>query len=396
MRLNIGTSTLADPAAALASAAKDALAASKSPVLAFVFATYEYAPAEVASAANRELDALPWAGAITPAILVSPRALPRATACIVPRGLAVGVIDCARMRVRIGTSSCTSSDWREAGRRAARDALVGMPLPPADRSRAMFLFADTDSCDAAEALHGAVSVAGAGIAWSGGGTGASEAGVVSARFAHGRGVDEHVVAVTLDCHSRVGIGMKHGWQPTGAPAMVTQANGCMLERLEHRPAFEIYRAAAEERGERVDDHHFAAFAMTHPLGIPQADGEYLIRDPIATDASGALRFMASVPDGALVRVMEGTPEMLVQAARVAAKAARDDAGAPLGGALVFDCVSRYLMLRDRLSDEVAACQTALGDDVPVLGCLTFGEVGAFGARMPQFHNKSMVVVALPA
>ncbi len=396
MRLNIGTSTLADPAAALASAARDALGVCESPVLAFVFSTYDYAPAEVAAAAKRAFGALPWAGAVTPAILVSSGALPRGTACIVPRGVAVGVIDCARMRVRVGSSRSPCSDAREAGRHAARDALVDMPLPPADRSRAIVLFSDTEACDAAEALHGAVSVAGAGIAWCGGGTGASEAGVSSARFAHGRPFDEHVVAVTLDCHSRVGIGMKHGWQPTGAPAMVTQANGCMLERLEHRPALEIYRGAAEERGSGGDDEHFASFAMTHPLGIPQADGEYLIRDPVSADASGALRFMASVPDGALVRVMEGTPEMLVQAARDAAKAARDDAGAPLGGALVFDCVSRYLLLRDRLNDEVAACQAALGDDVPVLGCLTFGEVGAFGARMPQFHNKSMVVVALPA
>jgi hypothetical protein len=140
----------------------------------------------------------------------------------------------------------------------------------------------------------------------------------------------------------------------------------------------------------------ASFAMTHPLGIPQADGEYLIRDPLSVDEAGALRFMSSVPDGALVRVMEGTPSMLVEAARVAASVAREDAGAPLGGALVFDCVSRYLMLGDRLNDELAACRGALGPDVPVLGCLTFGEVGAFGARTPQFHNKTMVVLALPA
>ena len=396
MRLNIGTSTLADPAAALAAAARKALEASTSPVLAFVFSTYDYAPAEVASAAERELGALPWAGAITPAILVSPREKPQPRACILPRGIAVGVIDCERMRVRVGGSGAPPCEAREAGRRAARAALVDMPLPPADRSRAIILFSDTELCDAAEALHGALSVAGAGIAWCGGGTGASSTGIAAARFAHGRPFDEYVVAVTLDCHARVGIGMKHGWQPTGAPAMVTRASGCMLERLEHRPALEIYRAAAEERGERMDGDHFGTFAMTHPLGIPQADGEYLIRDPLSADASGALRFMATVPDGALVRVMEGTPEMLVEAGRVAAVAARDDAGAPLGGALVFDCVSRYLMLGDRRGDEIAACQAALGDDVPVLGCLTFGEVGAFGARMPQFHNKSMVVVALPA
>ena len=178
--------------------------------------------------------------------------------------------------------------------------------------------------------------------------------------------------------------------------MVTAAHGCLLERLEHRPAFEIYRAAAEERGEHVGAEKFASFAMTHPLGIPQANGEYLIRDPVAVEATGSLRCMANVPDGALVRVMEGTPAMLVEAAHVAAAMAREDAGAPLGGALVFDCVTRYLMLGDRLGEELAACRGALGPEVPVLGCLTFGEVGAFGARMPQFHNKTMVVLALPA
>lgn len=388
MRLNIGTSTLADPDAAIAAAARVALAASTSPALALLFSTFEYAPGAVSTAATRELGRVPWAGVVTPAILAGPK--------VIPRGVAVGVIDCDRMRVRVGASGPNGSDARDAGRRAARSALTAMPLPPADRSRAMLIFSDTESFDAAEVVHGALSVAGAGIAWSGGGTGASSAGAPSARFAHGHAFDDHVVAVTLDCHARVGVGIKHGWQPTGPPAMVTRANGCMLERLEHRPAFEIYRAAAEERGERVGTEQFASFATTHPLGIPQADGEYLIRDPLSVDDAGALRFMASVPDGALVRVMEGTPAMLVEAAHVAASMARADAAAPLGGALVFDCVSRYMMLGDRLHEELAACRDALGADVPVLGCLTFGEVGAFGARMPQFHNKTMVVLALPA
>jgi hypothetical protein len=388
MRLNVGTSTLADPAAAVSAAARSALGASTSPALALLFSTFEYAPAAVSAAAQRELADVPWAGVVTPAILAGQH--------IMARGVAVGVIDCERMRVRVGASGQRGTDVRDAGRRAARNALVDMPLPPADRSRAMLLFTDTENCDAAETVHGALSVAGAGIAWSGGGTGACDVGAPSARFAHRSAFDDHAVAVTLDCHARVGVGIKHGWQPTGPPAMVTRAHGCVLERLEHRPAFEIYRAAAQERGQDVRAEDFASFAMARPLGIPQADGEYLIRDPLAVDEAGALRFMASVPDGALVRVMEGTPAMLVAAARIAATMAREDAGAPLGGALVFDCVSRYLMLGDRLGEELAACRGALGPDVPVLGCLTFGEVGAFGARLPQFHNKTMVVLALPA
>jgi hypothetical protein len=177
--------------------------------------------------------------------------------------------------------------------------------------------------------------------------------------------------------------------------MVTRAVGPVVERLEDRTAFAIYRAAALELGHDVAPEDFDAFAMMHPLGIPQANGEYLIRDPVSIDERGALRFMAALPDGALVRVMEGTPAMLVEAARIAAHTAREDAGGPPGGALVFDCISRYVLLRDRLGEEIAACQEGLGELVPLFGCLTFGEVGAFGARMPQFHNKTMVVVALP-
>ena len=388
MRLHIGTSTHADGQAAAYAAVRSALAGCAAPALALVFATFDYPAEAVVEAVQRELGAVPWAGAVTPAILVGSH--------IMQRGVAVGVIDCDRVRVRVGAAGPMSGDAREAGRRAAREALSSMPLPPADRSRAMLLFSATEGCDAAEMLHGALSVAGSGIAWCGGGTGSVEPAEHSAQFAHGSVLRDHVVAVTLDCPSRVGVGIKHGWQPTGSPAMVTRAQGRVLERLEHRPAFEIYQEAAEERGLRIDAPEFARFAMTHPLGIPQADGEYLIRDPLAVDAAGALSFLASVPDGALVRVMEGTPKMLFEAARVAASVARADAGGHIGGALVFDCISRYLMLGDRLTEELAACQGALGAEVPVLGCLTFGEVGAFGSRMPQFHNKTMVVLAFPA
>jgi hypothetical protein len=373
---------------AVAHAARTALARCTSPALALVFSTFDYPPDEVAAALNDELGALPWAGSVTAAILHGRRVL--------ERGVAVGVIDSDEVRVRVGAAGPVSADARAAGRGAALSALKDMPLPPSDRSRAMILFTCTRGGGAAEALGGAVSVAGAGIAWSGGGTGDFDGGDRAAQFADGRALRDHVVAITLDCHSRVGAGVQHGWQPTGSPAMVTQAVGAVVERLEHRPAFEIYRASAEQRGETVSTEAFAAFAMTHPLGIPQADGEYLIRDPLSVDAAGAIHLVAGVPDGALVRVMEGTPASLAAAARVAAGMARADAGGALGGALVFDCVSRFLMLGDRLGDELAACQDALGDEVPLLGCLTFGEVGAFGPRMPQFHNKTMVVLALPA
>jgi hypothetical protein len=387
MHLRIGTGL--DPGAgeAVGAAARAALAGCSAPAIALVYSTFDYPPSEVAAAVNRELGAVPWAGMRTRAILRDRE--------LVKRGIAIGIIDSDQIRVRVGVGGPLSADARAAGSSAARNALADMPLPPPNRSRAMILLSDVTGGDPSEAVHGAVDVAGAGIAWTGGGAAGGEGDPRGVLFAKGCALHDHVVAIALDGHGRLGAGVRHGWQPTGAPAMVTRAKGPVIERLEHRPAIDIYRATAGAE-QAMNGDAFIPFATTHPLGIPQADGEYLIRDPLSVDASGAIHFVAGIHDGALVRVMDGTPDMLTAAARLAASVAREDAGGALGGALVFDCVSRYEMLGDRMGEELAMCHGALGADVPLLGCLTAGEVGAFGPRMPQFHNKTMVVLALPA
>jgi hypothetical protein len=57
-------------------------------------------------------------------------------------------------------------------------------------------------------------------------------------------------------------------------------------------------------------------------------------------------------------------------------------------ALVFDCVSRSLLLRNS-SEEVAVVREALGS-LPFVGFLTFGEVAPYN-DVPLFHNKSLVI-----
>ena len=85
MRLRIGTSTHADVHGAVSAAARSALGGAKAPAVALVFTTYEYPAEAVALAAQHELGPIPWAGVVTPAILADRR--------VVPRGVAVGVID---------------------------------------------------------------------------------------------------------------------------------------------------------------------------------------------------------------------------------------------------------------------------------------------------------------
>ena len=105
MRLRIGTSTETDAGAALAAAAGSALAASSSPAFALVFSTFDYPAEEVALAAGEALGSTPWAGVVTPAIL--------ADGHVMRSGIAVGVLDCERMRVRVGAPGPSGNDDRQ-------------------------------------------------------------------------------------------------------------------------------------------------------------------------------------------------------------------------------------------------------------------------------------------
>jgi hypothetical protein len=264
------------------------------------------------------------------------------------------------------------------------------------RHRAAILLPDALTGNAADVVRGAAEEAGTGITWAGGGAGDNLRFVRTAQYAFGRALHDHVVAVVIDSRRRLGVGIRHGWHPYGPPSLVTRALGASILELDYERAFDVYRRTAERRGDLVSPANFAQFAVSHPLGIPQADGEHVIRDPLSVGEDGSLRCVAEVPDGSLVRVMEGDEEALLRAAQAAASEARAATEGRLGGALVFDCVSRSLLLGEATRDELTALRKGIGSDVPLIGCLTFGEVAVLGAGVPQLHNKTVVVLGLPA
>ncbi len=373
--------------AAAAEAAGAALRGVAEPALAIALSAPGYEGPELALALSHELGSIPWVGCSAPAVF--------AGSALMREGLVLGVISSGEAYVGVGVAGPVSRDPIHAGAAAVARALDQMPARRPGRSRTLLLFVNAASGKGAEVVRGAVREGGAGVTWAGGGAGGDNLGPAhSALYARGAAFTDNAVAAALDLPGAVGVGMRHGWRPYGPPLMVTRSCGAVTAELEYEPAFELYRRIADRQGDTVSLESFASFAMTHPLGIPQADGDHVIRDPLSVEPDGALRFVTEVPDGSLVRLMQGTPKALLLAAREAADSARQQAGASPGGALVFDCVSRYLMLGEGFAEEVESFRAALGQ-APMMGCLSFGEIGALGSGVPQFHNKTAVVLALP-
>ncbi|RUO89917.1 hypothetical protein D7Y11_27840 [Corallococcus sp. AB018] len=387
MRIQIGKSRSADCTAAAREASQEALRGADAPSFALVLCTDQYDAVALASAVGAQLGDIPWAGCCAAGVFAGTELL--------LQGLVIAVFRGGDFRVGVGMGGPVSVSPRAAGRAAVAEAVSKLPPKPPGYRRTLFVLPDALSGNSTEVVRGAQQEAGAGIRWAGGGAGNNVRFVKTAQFTHGHAYQDQVVVIAFDALEPLGVGIQHGWSPYGPPSQVTKARGSTAVELDYERAFEVYRHTAESRGDALDAQSFPRFAMTHPLGIPQANGEFVIRDPLTVEPDGSVRFIAEVPDGSLVRVMEGKRTDLLDAAGSAATLAREATPGTLGGAVVFDCVSRYLLLGEGVRDELARFQDALGEDVPVVGCLTLGEVGAMGGGVPQFHNKTAVVVALP-
>ncbi|MFB1484330.1 FIST signal transduction protein [Corallococcus sp. RDP092CA] len=388
MRIQIGKSRSAECTTAAREASQEALRGADAPAFALVLCTDQYDAAALASAVGAALGDIPWAGGCAAGVFAGTELL--------LQGLVIALFLGGDFRVGVGMGGPVSVSPRAAGRAAVAEAFGRLPPKPPGYRRMLFVLPDALSGNPTEVVRGAQQEAGAGVRWAGGGAGNDVRFVKTAQFTRGHAYQDQVVVIALDAQSPFGVGLQHGWSPYGPPSHVTKARGPTAVELDYECAFEVYRHTAERRGDALDAQRFPRFAMTHPLGIPQANGEFVIRDPLAVEPDGSVRCIAEVPDGSLVRVMEGRRAELLDAAGRAATQARESTPGPLGGAVVFDCVSRYLLLGEEgVRDELSRFQDALGAGVPVVGCLTLGEVGAMGGGAPQFHNKTSVVVALP-
>lgn len=388
MRLTTGSSSDSDPFLAAAEAVRAALRDVSQPVLAFVFATPGYDLEVLTRALASTLVNVPWAGQQSAGVFTANHFL--------ERGLVVAIISGKDVHAAVGCAGGVDANPREAGTRAVANALEKLGSS-AEREawRTIVLMAEGRQARVDAILRGAVSEAGSLVTWAGGGVGSNLDPALGAEFAHNQVLHDHAVAAVLETVRPAGVGLQHGWQPYGPLLMVTHAKKNVVFEIDFDNAFEVYRRIANHRGDAVTRETFATFAATHPFGIPQADGAMIIRDPLRVDNDGSIHCVGEVPQGALVRVMHGDADSMVASA-VAAGAAARTAVDTLVGAIVFDCVTRYTVLGPaRRHEELAALRAGIGATIPIVGCLSFGEIGAPGGGVPKYHNKAALVLALP-
>lgn len=215
---------------------------------------------------------------------------------------------------------------------------------------------------------------------------------------------DSVVGLGLTGDFKIGIGVKHGWIPVGAPMKVTKSEGGVLHEVNGMPAIKIYEDYfGVEEASVLKTETLAKLAITYPLGLKvEGNDEMLIRDPLTVDQNGSITCAAEIPEGSEVRLMIGSIEEAVKVSKIAAKGALEQLeGATPKAIIVFNCIARSKLFGQRSGEEISAIQEVLGREVPLIGFYTYGEQAPMNGEVKNinqcnsaFHNETVVIAVL--
>lgn len=196
-----------------------------------------------------------------------------------------------------------------------------------------------------------------------------------------------------------GLDTKHGWKPLGKPRVVTNSSSNIVYEIEGVPAVKIYEQYFSADTPKLRQE-LKYISTLYPIGIYlPGEQEYLLRNLLSIKDNGSLAFQGDVPEGSQIRLMIGTKESCLNAARQAAKEVRASLlGRNPKFVFVFDSISRYILLGREAKKELEIIKEILGEDTPIIGIYTYGEHAPLKALnylgRTHFHNQSITILGI--
>ena len=203
-------------------------------------------------------------------------------------------------------------------------------------------------------------------------------------------------AVILEILSKkpLGIGVRHGWKPTGEKMRVTASEGMRLTGLNGAPAKEVFMEYAAATKQSLDVNNPIPFFLHNILGIETEQG-FKLRVPLSIEEDGSIMFASDIPNGTIISFMAIEAEGSKNAAQEATTMAINNLkGNKPSVALFFDCVATRLRLGNRFENELEQVKETLGD-INYAGCNTYGQIARVNGQFSGFHNCTAVVCVIP-
>lgn len=368
MKADVGFSTLEDEKKAGKEAIESATESIEEPDLTLLFTTEIYEQSKVFDSIKEEISDSKIVGFCGGGI-ISPEG-------ILKEGIGVGVLKGESLQVETVLEEGLDDAPHDTGIR------VGEKLKENFDSGTIILLPDGFVPNLSEVVRGVYDAMGPNFNYIGGGTGDNLKFFKTFQFTEA-GITSGAISAAVLSGPEIGTSLGHGWKPRKEPLTITETEGKKILEIDGRPAFEVY----SERLGDISLDEFEEYGMKHPLGIADMAGNYTIRDPISVDEDKNIDLVTEMPEGSVVYIMESDMDELIDKAGKVAREAKKEVPEPKFG-LLFDCISRTLLMEDKFQNELKSIEKSIGEDVPILGALSFGEIGSY-SDVPLFHNKTV-------
>jgi hypothetical protein len=261
-----------------------------------------------------------------------------------------------------------------------------------DGYRTLFVFVDAFSQRITDYIEGLFRIYGIEINYVGGGAGSLELVQKPCILTNEGLLSDAAVMAAFKFKS--GVGVKHGWDKLYGSFKVTKSEKNILQMLDNRPAFEVFRELIKEKtGILLTRENFFETVNGFPLAIKKIGADSIVRDPVILMPDNGIFCMGDIPCNSFVDIMQGLPDRLIAASEDAFNDALNeiDQTKPTECVYFIDCISRVIYLGAVFSKELASVKMK---DVITFGALTIGEIANSGNDYLEFYNKTSVVTLI--
>jgi len=169
-------------------------------------------------------------------------------------------------------------------------------------------------------------------------------------------IENGALALLLSPHS--GAALEHGYCAPEHLIAATSTAGNRIISIDWRPAFDVYRERIREQyAVDVTSDNFYQYAVHFPFGIMCADGEVLVRIPVALAEDNSLFCVGEVPDNAILTLLDASEAKSLHTVEQLLKQC-DDSDRDI---LTFYCAGRRMHLGDAANSELELLQEQMGN-----------------------------------
>lgn len=194
--------------------------------------------------------------------------------------------------------------------------------------------------------------------------------------------------IALQMPNHPGSAIEHNYKALEHTFIATTTDNNRVSSIDWQPAFETYAKLIKEHyNVEITKDNFYEHSVHFPFGIIRADGQTLVRIPVALNDDGSLFCVGEIPENSLLTILHaikpGSTETVDHIKRQLPKQTNNIA-------LGFYCAGRRMHLKNAAMDELKYWQDQFSPTV-ILGALTLGEIGSSQqGGYPLFHNATLV------